>query len=105
VTVFQRTPNFSVPANNRPLTDEERKAWFGNLPNYLRMLRGTGMDVAEAPGAARRAASAAAAQSAPATAAARLDGDGARGRSPAKSGCRNSGTPARAPAGWASHGC
>ncbi len=59
VTVFQRTPNFSVPANNRPLTDEERKAWLDNLPNYLRMLRGTGMDVTEAPGAARRAAAAA----------------------------------------------
>ena len=60
VTVFQRTPNFSVPANNRPLTEEERKAWFDNLPNYLRMMRGTGMDVTEAPGAARRAASVAA---------------------------------------------
>ena len=62
VTVFQRTPNFSVPANNRPLSDEERTAWFDNLPTYLRMLRGTGMDVTEAPGAARRAASVAAAQ-------------------------------------------
>ena len=62
VTVFQRTPNFSVPANNRPLTDEERKAWIENLPNYLRMLRGTGVDVTEAPGAARRAASVAAEQ-------------------------------------------
>ena len=64
VTVFQRTPNFSVPANNRPLTEEERKAWFDNLPNYLRMLRGTGMDVTEAPGAARRAASVAGGQGA-----------------------------------------
>jgi cyclohexanone monooxygenase len=58
VTVFQRTPNFSVPANNHPITDDERKAWFDNFPNYLRMLRGTGMDVTEAPGAARRAAAA-----------------------------------------------
>ncbi|HEY1935761.1 MAG TPA: NAD(P)/FAD-dependent oxidoreductase, partial [Acetobacteraceae bacterium] len=56
VTVFQRTPNFSVPANNRPLTDEERGAWIENHANYLRMLRGTGMDVTEAPGAAQRAA-------------------------------------------------
>jgi cyclohexanone monooxygenase len=60
VTVFQRTPNFSVPANNRPLTDGERKAWADNHANYLRMLRGTGVDVSEAPGAAQRAASAAA---------------------------------------------
>jgi cyclohexanone monooxygenase len=58
VTVFQRTPNFSVPANNRPLTDEERRAWLDNFANYVRMLRGTGMDVTEAPGAAQRAASA-----------------------------------------------
>jgi cyclohexanone monooxygenase len=56
VTVFQRTPNFSVPANNRPLSDDERQAWLDNLPNYLRMLRGTGVDVTEAPGAAQRAA-------------------------------------------------
>ena len=62
VTVFQRTPNFSVPANNRPLTEEDRKAWFDNLPNYLRMLRGAGMDVTEAPGAAQRAAAATAPQ-------------------------------------------
>jgi len=62
VTVFQRTPNFSVPANNRPLTDKERQAWFDNYANYLRMLRGTGVDVTEAPGAARRAASVAAEQ-------------------------------------------
>jgi cyclohexanone monooxygenase len=60
VTVFQRTPNFSVPANNRPLSDAERQAWVDNLPNYLRMLRGTGVDVTEAPGAAQRAAAAAA---------------------------------------------
>ncbi|MBM3679140.1 MAG: NAD(P)/FAD-dependent oxidoreductase, partial [Actinobacteria bacterium] len=26
LTVFQRTPNFSVPAQNRPLTDEEQRA-------------------------------------------------------------------------------
>ena len=62
VTVFQRTPNFSVPANNRPLTDAERQAWFDNLPNYLRLLRGTGVDVTEAPGAAQRAAAVAAPQ-------------------------------------------
>ncbi len=37
LTVFQRTPNFSVPARNRPLTDEERKATksrYGELRNF-----------------------------------------------------------------------
>lgn len=37
LTVFQRTPNFSVPANNRPLSDEERnevKARYGELRNF-----------------------------------------------------------------------
>jgi cyclohexanone monooxygenase len=60
VTVFQRTPNFSVPANNRPLTDDERQAWLDNHETYVRTLRGTGVDVSEAPGAAQRAAAAAA---------------------------------------------
>jgi cyclohexanone monooxygenase len=27
LTVFQRTPNYSVPAHNHPLTDEEQAAW------------------------------------------------------------------------------
>jgi cyclohexanone monooxygenase len=49
VTVFQRTPNFSVPANNRPLTDQERQAFLDNFPNYIAMLRGTGVDVTAAP--------------------------------------------------------
>ena len=65
VTVFQRTPNFSVPANNRPLSEADRKAWLDNLPNYMRMLRGTGVDVTEAPGAAQRAASVAAERTQP----------------------------------------
>jgi cyclohexanone monooxygenase len=37
LTVFQRTPNFSVPANNRPLTDEERKeikSRYGELRKF-----------------------------------------------------------------------
>lgn len=37
LTVFQRTPNFSVPARNRPLTDDERnatKARYGELRNF-----------------------------------------------------------------------
>jgi cation diffusion facilitator CzcD-associated flavoprotein CzcO len=60
LTVFQRTPNFSVPANNRQLSDEERKAWLDNYDTYLRTLRGTGVDLSEAPGAAQRAGAAAA---------------------------------------------
>ena len=37
LTVFQRTPNFSVPANNRPLSEAERnevKARYGELRNF-----------------------------------------------------------------------
>lgn len=37
LTVFQRTPNFSVPARNRPLTEDERnatKARYGELRNF-----------------------------------------------------------------------
>ena len=49
VTVFQRTPNFSVPANNRPITDQERQAFLDNFPNYIAMLRGAGVDVTAAP--------------------------------------------------------
>lgn len=32
VTVFQRTPNFSIPAQNAPLTDEERRWWRDRYP-------------------------------------------------------------------------
>ena len=32
LTVFQRTPNFSCPAGNRPLTDEEVKETVANYP-------------------------------------------------------------------------
>jgi cyclohexanone monooxygenase len=61
LTVFQRTPNFSVPANNRAISEAEREAWFANFEAYLRTLRGTGVDVTEAPGAAQRWTAAAAA--------------------------------------------
>ncbi len=30
--VFQRTPNFSVPAHNAPLSDEKRNEWKANYP-------------------------------------------------------------------------
>jgi cyclohexanone monooxygenase len=40
VTVFQRTPNFSVPANNTPLSEADRETFRANYPNYLAMIRG-----------------------------------------------------------------
>lgn len=36
LTVFQRTPNFSVPACNRPLTDEERARVKANYDEFRR---------------------------------------------------------------------
>ncbi|MEY3260198.1 MAG: hypothetical protein RIT46_1027 [Pseudomonadota bacterium] len=38
VTVFQRTPNFSLPAKNRPLTPEEVAEFEANFPVYRQML-------------------------------------------------------------------
>ncbi|HUQ13720.1 MAG TPA: NAD(P)/FAD-dependent oxidoreductase [Novosphingobium sp.] len=34
LTVFQRTPNYSVPANNRPLTAEEQAEWDASRDDY-----------------------------------------------------------------------
>jgi len=39
VYIFQRTPNFSLPALNRPLTDEEVAEFKANFPAYREMLR------------------------------------------------------------------
>jgi cyclohexanone monooxygenase len=39
VTVFQRTPNYSIPARNRPLTDDERAWWRANYPDLRRRAR------------------------------------------------------------------
>jgi cyclohexanone monooxygenase len=39
LTVFQRTPNFSVPARNAALTEEERKAVRDNYPEIRRKAR------------------------------------------------------------------
>jgi cyclohexanone monooxygenase len=39
VTVFQRTPNFSIPARNRPLADAERRWWKENYPEMRRRAR------------------------------------------------------------------
>jgi cyclohexanone monooxygenase len=39
LTVFQRTPNFSVPARNAPLTAEERQKFRDNYPEIRRFAR------------------------------------------------------------------
>jgi cyclohexanone monooxygenase len=39
LTVFQRTANFSIPARNAPLTDEERQAFRENYPEIRRFAR------------------------------------------------------------------
>jgi cyclohexanone monooxygenase len=39
LTVFQRTANFSIPARNAPLTDEERQAFRQNYPEIRRFAR------------------------------------------------------------------
>jgi cyclohexanone monooxygenase len=36
LTVFQRTPNFSVPAQNRPMTPEYERGWKENYPERRR---------------------------------------------------------------------
>lgn len=38
LVVFQRTPNFSVPARNRPLTDQDHKSFDDGLEAYLASL-------------------------------------------------------------------
>ena len=39
LTVFQRTANFSVPARNQKLSDEERNYWRANYPELRRRAR------------------------------------------------------------------
>jgi cyclohexanone monooxygenase len=39
LTVFQRTPNFSIPARNAVLTEEEREAFRKNYPEIRRFAR------------------------------------------------------------------
>jgi cyclohexanone monooxygenase len=43
VTVFQRTPNFSIPARNTPLTDKDIAAFEEMYPAYLAMVKGPGL--------------------------------------------------------------
>jgi cyclohexanone monooxygenase len=46
VTVFQRTPNFSIPARNTPLTEEDLEAFWRMYPDYIAMVKGPGMGFA-----------------------------------------------------------
>jgi cyclohexanone monooxygenase len=39
VTVFQRTPNFSIPARNHDLTPDYQKSWKDNYPELRRQAR------------------------------------------------------------------
>jgi cyclohexanone monooxygenase len=39
LTVFQRTPNFSIPARNAPLTEEERESFRSRYPEIRRFAR------------------------------------------------------------------
>jgi cyclohexanone monooxygenase len=39
VTVFQRTPNYSIPARNHPLSEDEKRAWAENYPELRRRAR------------------------------------------------------------------
>ena len=41
VTVFQRTPNFSIPAWNRPLSADEQRDWKAKYPEFREKARTT----------------------------------------------------------------
>jgi len=43
VTVFQRTANFSVPANNTPLTEKDLEEFWKMYPGYMALVKGPGM--------------------------------------------------------------
>ena len=43
VTVFQRTANFSVPANNTPLSDKDIEDFWKMYPAYIALVKGPGM--------------------------------------------------------------
>ena len=43
LTVFQRTPNFSIPARNTALTDADIAAFQAAYPAYLAMVKGPGL--------------------------------------------------------------
>jgi cation diffusion facilitator CzcD-associated flavoprotein CzcO len=41
--VFQRTANFSVPANNTPLSDKDIAAFWKMYPDYMKLVKGPGL--------------------------------------------------------------
>jgi cyclohexanone monooxygenase len=43
VTVFQRTANFSVPANNTPLSEKDLDEFWKMYPAYMELVKGPGM--------------------------------------------------------------
>jgi cyclohexanone monooxygenase len=43
--VFQRTPNYSVPAHNRPLDPAVREDWLANRENYRQQQRESGIGI------------------------------------------------------------
>jgi cyclohexanone monooxygenase len=49
VTVFQRTPNFSLPAKNRPLDEQERADFRAGFPAYKQILKEGGLGVPQPP--------------------------------------------------------
>ncbi|HEY1710143.1 MAG TPA: NAD(P)/FAD-dependent oxidoreductase [Rhizomicrobium sp.] len=49
VTVFQRTPNYSLPAKNTPLTDKEVEDWKVGFPAYKELLRQGNLGVPQPP--------------------------------------------------------
>jgi cyclohexanone monooxygenase len=49
VTVLQRTANFSVPANNTPLTEADRAAFQAMYPDYIALVKGPGMGFGNNP--------------------------------------------------------
>ncbi|MFD0656277.1 flavin-containing monooxygenase [Thermocatellispora tengchongensis] len=52
LTVFQRTPNFSLPAHNGPLDPETQRARKANYPEYRRRARESGFGIPVEPATA-----------------------------------------------------
>src|SRR5262249_45240224 len=49
VTIFQRTPNFSLPAKNRPLSDQEVDGFRAGFEAYRELLRQGNLGVPQPP--------------------------------------------------------
>jgi cyclohexanone monooxygenase len=58
VTVFQRTPNFSVPARNAPLGEADIAAFWQGYDTYMEIVKGPGMGFGSGPAAAAAPAAA-----------------------------------------------